>query len=218
MLVAKDLVFRYGLGQFRMDKVSLEIEKGYVYALVGENGAGKTTLLKLLYGALTPQSGEVLWKGKRVDRRRLAAYHGEAAFVGLPWCNAESSVADNVDFLKPLYPTFDEEYWEQLLKRADLFYTVKDVPYGKLSAGEARKIGIVFCLARHPELLILDEPLANLDPVFKTEIPEILRDAVAKDGMTILMSTNLVDEIRDFTDYYGVIRDGALVKWGENTL
>ena len=72
--------------------------------------------------------------------------------------------------------------------------------------------------ARHPELLILDEPLANLDPVFKTEIPEILRDAVAKDGMTILMSTNLVDEIRDFTDYYGVIRDGALVKWGENTL
>ena len=54
MLVAKDLVFRYGLGQFRMDKVSLEIEKGYVYALVGENGAGKTTLLKLLYLMVIP--------------------------------------------------------------------------------------------------------------------------------------------------------------------
>lgn len=218
MLVAKDLEFRYGPGGFRIDRVSLEIEKGYVYALTGENGAGKTTLLKLLYGALTPRSGAVLWKGKRIDRRTLAAYHGEAAFAGLPWCNPESSVEDTVEFLKPLYPTFDEEYWKQLLQRANLFYTFKDAPYGTLSAGEARKISIVFCLARHPELLILDEPLANLDPVFKTEIKEILRDAVAADGMSVLMSTNMVDEIRDLTDYYGTIRDGSLVKWGENTL
>ena len=218
MLFANNLNFRYGPGGFRIENVSLEIEKGYVYALLGENGAGKTTLLKLLYGVLAPRPGQVLWKDCRICQRTLAAYHREAAFVGMPWCMPSVSTADNVDLLKSLYPAFDEEYWEVLLKRADMFYSVKDAPYGTLSTGEACKINILFCLARHPELLILDEPLANLDPVFKTEIMDILRDAVATDGLTVLLSTNLIDEISGLADYYGIIQNGSLVMWGENTL
>lgn len=218
MLEARDLNFKYMLSRFHLDNVSLTIEKGYVYALTGSNGAGKTTLLRLLYGALTPRSGKVLWKEKPVNARTLAKFRSEVAQVGIPWCDSRATVEDNAELYKTLYPTFDDAYWESLLRSMKLWGTAHSARYGALSAGEATKVDIAFALARRPELLILDEPLANLDPVFKTEITELLRDAVAKDGLTVLMSSNLIDEIRGFADYFGVIRDGALVKWGENSL
>ena len=218
MLEARNLNFKYMFDRFRIDNVSLAIEKGYVYALTGSNGAGKTTLLRLLYGALTPRSGEVLWKGEPVNARTLAKFRSEVALVGIPWCDSNATVEDNAEMYKTLYPVFDDAYWETLLRRMKLWGTAHSARYGALSAGEANKIDIAFALARRPELLILDEPLANLDPVFKTEITELLREAVATDGLTVLMTTNLVDEIRGLADYFGVIRDGSLVKWGENCL
>lgn len=218
MLEAINLKFRYGISGFRIQGVSLTIEKGYVYALAGGNGAGKTTLLKLLYGALLPFTGKVLWKGSPLGAKTLAQFHREVAFTGEKWCDNHRTIAENAAFFKSLYPSFDDAYWESLLESMGLTEIAETVQYGLLSEGEARKADIAFALARRPELLIMDEPLANLDPVIKTDITELLRDAVARDNLTILMSSNLIDEIRGLADFFGVINDGVLVCWGENSL
>ena len=218
MLEANNLKFSYGFRGFRIENVSLELEKGYVYALAGGNGAGKTTLLKLLYGALAPSSGQVFWKGIPVNRKTLADYHRETAFTGKKWCDNHRTIEENAAFFRALYPSFDDVYWGSLLESMGLTGIAETVQYGLLSEGEARKADIAFALARRPELLIMDEPLANLDPVIKTDITELLRDAVARDNLTILMSSNLIDEIRGLADFFGVINDGVLVCWGENSL
>ncbi|MBR5712938.1 MAG: ABC transporter ATP-binding protein [Lachnospiraceae bacterium] len=214
MLEAKQIRFRYGHGGFQLGETSLKLEKGYVYVLYGENGSGKTTLLKLLYGMLEPSSGEIFRNGERVTGKKLAAFHREAAYVGAEWCVSEATLADNVEFLRTLYPTFEEAYFQEILERfrMDGADTRRMMEY---SAGERCKAEIAFALARRPKLLLLDEPLANLDPVCKAEVIDILQRAIAASEMTVLMSTNLIDEVREIADYTGSMRDGQLSGFNE---
>ena len=212
MLEADKLQFQYVSKGFRLQDVSLRIEQGYFYTLVGENGSGKTTLLNLLYGIRRPKSGEVRWNGELLTEKTLPKFRQSAAYVGEVWCDKYATTEANVRFLKLLYPSFDEEYFRELTAKAELDGLL-DRPYKTLSAGEQIKAEIVFQLARRPELLILDEPLAGLDPVFKTDVLELLQSAVAESGMTIFMATNLVTEVEDVADYAGEIRDGRLVRF-----
>ena len=213
MLEVNNLHFRYDSKGFRLEDVSLRIEKGYFYTLVGENGSGKTTLLNLLYGIRKPKRGEIRWKGEILTSKNLPKFRQSAAYVGEEWCDTYATPEANVRFLKLLYPAFDEEYFNKMVRKADLEWRL-DCQYNLLSAGEQVKMELAFALARKPELLILDEPLAGLDPVFKTDILELLQSAVAETGMTIFMATNLVTEVEDVTDFTGEIRDGRLVRFG----
>ena len=220
MLEIKDVCFRYKRGNFKVDRLSLSVEPVYIYCLLGENGSGKTTFMKLMYGMLTGDSGSISWNGHdilsggRIKHKELVKYHAEASFTGEEWCALNMSLGENVKMLSTLYPTFDREYFDKLIARAGLKSEL-DKSDGKLSKGQKVKAEIAFNLAKRPKLMILDEPLANLDPVFKMEILEILQDAVAENNMSLIISTHLIDEVTDMVDYIILMKKGEIVKAGD---
>lgn len=217
MIEARNLCFGYGrlFGKrgedFELSDVSLKIEQGYLSCLLGKNGAGKTTLLSLLYGLLKQKSGEVLWKGSPLNGKTIAAYRREVAYAGEDWCAECMTVDQNVEMLSILYPSFDGQYFDVLMKAAGIGGIGSRV-YESLSQGERMKTQISFMLARRPKILLLDEPLANVDPVFKMDILELLQRGVAESETGILISTHLVDEISDVVDYVYVLENGRLTK------
>ena len=216
MLTANNINYRYGLAKkdaFELQDVSLTLEPGYVSCLLGKNGSGKTTLLNLLYGMRKPKSGEILWKGQRLDDKTLADFRQEVAYVGEAWCVESMTVAQNMEMLSILYPAFDRDYFDSLMKLAGVEGCLNKV-FSALSTGERVKVEISFVLARRPKLILLDEPLANIDPVFKVDVLELLQKGVAENETGVLISTHLLDEISDMVDYVNVRENGRLVKSG----
>ena len=199
--------------RFELQDASLKIEKGYISCLLGKNGAGKTTLLSLMYGMLKPNSGEVLWDGVKVDKKNLTEFRKDTAFVGGTWCVDGMTVDHNVEMLSQLYPSFDTEYFNTLMKVAGAD-RIRNSLFGNLSKGEKVKAEICFMLARRPGIIILDEPLANIDPVFKVDILALLQKTVSDNEIGVLISTHLLDEISDMVDYINVLEDGRIVKSG----
>ena len=216
MIEAKNISFKYGIGsKFKVDGLSISVEEGMISCLIGKNGCGKTTVLKLLYGMLTPSAGAVYTDGKKLSGKTLAEYHENTAYVGdKNWCDTSRTLEHNVEMLSILYPSFDREYFDKLLKDAGI-KNKADKTVGSFSAGEAVKAEISFALARRPKLLIMDEPLANLDPVYKTDILELLQDAVSANDLGILLSTHLLDEIEDITDKIYIMENGRITKSGD---
>ena len=218
MLKSFQLNYHYGItppkeNGFAIKDVFINAEPGYITCLLGKNAAGKTTLLSLLYGMLRPKSGKVSWDGKEVKYKNLAAYHREVAYFGEKWCAEGLTVEKNVEMLSILYPTFDRELFDSLIKTAQAEGTLEK-RYFELSTGERVKAELAFLIARKPKLIILDEPLANIDPVFKMDILELLQKGVAENGTGVLISTHLIDEISDMVDYIYVLDNGKIVKHG----
>ncbi|WP_455720311.1 ATP-binding cassette domain-containing protein [Agathobacter sp.] len=234
MIEVKNLSYR--TKTFSMENISFSLDDGYLMTLLGKNGAGKTTLLDLLYGRLIPLSGKVLWNGcdatgkKAIDSRldnisdRVAAndgargilYHEEVAYVGgRTWCIGGINVDENVDLLKQLYSRWDQKRFEEILEMMEFTKEEYMTKFEELSTGKQMQFQLAFALARHPKLLLLDEPMANLDPVVKTDLWELLIRTIEKENISIIISTHLVEEVNDITDYIGVIDNGKLVKFGD---
>ena len=215
MIEAKNISFKYKMtDKFSIDGISITVEEGMISCLLGKNGCGKTTVLKLLYGMLTPKSGKVYYNGDVVCPRTLPGYHEDVAFMGHNWCDTDLTLEHNVEFLSLLYPSFDHDYYARLLKKAGI-EDKSDKLYASFSTGEKVKAEIAFALARRPRLLLMDEPLANLDPVFKTDVIELLQDEVSSAGLGILLSTHLLDEINDITDRIYLLDNGRLSAGGD---
>ena len=222
MITSKSLCYKVKSEkeEFALKDISVTLEEGYLTCLLGHNGSGKTTFLRLLYGSLQPDSGTVSYNHSLIsDRKRVrsserAAYHNEVAYIGerflVPWMTAE----ENASFFAPLYQNFDRKYFTRLLKSMGLNDT-ENQAYDTLSTGEKVKAEIAFALARHPNYLLLDEPFANLDPVVKTELLDILQRYVRETGAGILLTTHLVEEIADMTDYIAVMELGVLSEFGD---
>ncbi|MBQ8950871.1 MAG: ABC transporter ATP-binding protein [Eubacterium sp.] len=218
MIEIKDMEFRYGSvtkkeKKFEVKDASLKLEKGYISCLLGKNGAGKTTLLSLMYGMLKPKKGELLWDGKPVTKNNLTEYRQNVAYIGEAWCLQGLTVDHNIEMLSGFYPSFDKTYFDSLMKLAGAD-RVRESLFGKLSKGEKVKVEIAFALARRPKYVILDEPLANIDPVFKIDILDILQKGVSDNEIGILLSTHLLDEISDMVDYINVMEDGRITTSG----
>ncbi len=218
MIEIKDMEFRYGSvtkkeKKFEVKDASLKFEKGYISCLLGKNGAGKTTLLSLMYGMLKPKKGELLWDGKPVTKNNLTEYRQNVAYIGENWCLQGLTVDHNIEMLSGFYPSFDKTYFDSLMKLAGAD-RVRESLFGKLSKGEKVKVEIAFALARRPKYVILDEPLANIDPVFKIDILDILQKGVSDNEIGILLSTHLLDEISDMVDYINVMEDGRITTSG----
>lgn len=206
-------------GNFQLQDINLELSEGMIYTLLGRNGAGKSTLLEAIYGILSKSQGEVIYDGEKVDRKSLSRYHREVALVAgqLMWYAPHLSVRDNVEFLKVMYDSFDSAQFYDYLKRFDLPATELEKTFSQLSAGQSMQVQIAFAAARSPKIMLLDEPFANLDPVVKLDIMDVLQTLVAKNNMSILVSTHLVDEIDEVTDYVAVLDGGRLTHFGSRT-
>ena len=191
------------------DGISLHIKKGDVYGLIGRNGAGKTTVLKMICGLATPTSGTVTFCGKTG-----AALSGEMSKIGslieTPGLFPKMSAYQNIKIKCILCGKDDDEYIKSLLKQVGL-ENVGKKPAQSFSLGMKQRLGIALALVGDPEFIVLDEPINGLDPQGIAEMREIIRRLSKEKGMTVIVSSHILDELSKVADAFGIINDGKLI-------
>jgi len=190
---------------------TLAIPSGNVVGLVGGNGAGKSTLLNLSAGLLAPTSGmiSVFGAGPADSTEQLERIGFVAQETPL---YARLSVQSHVRMGAWLNPTWDEELSERRLAQFDLD------PHQRadaLSAGQRAQLALTVAIAKRPELLLLDEPVASLDPLARHEFLQSVMEVVAEDEITVVLSSHLIADLERVCDYVIVLADGRVQLAGE---
>jgi len=205
-LEAEGLGKRYGRAR-ALQRCSIGIPPGRIGALVGPNGAGKTTLLHLAVGLLRPTEGSIRvlgWEPRAEPQLVLSRIGFVAQDVPL---YRGYSVADLLHLGRSLNRRWDEAVALSRLRDLDI---PLDRPAGRLSAGQRAQVALAMALAKRPELLLLDEPLASLDPLARRRFLQELMRAATEDGLTVLLSSHLVTELERVCDYLVILRDGRV--------
>jgi ABC-2 type transport system ATP-binding protein len=200
---ASGLGKRYG-GTWALRECTLEIPAGRVAALVGPNGAGKSTLLNLAVGLTAPSAGEVTVLGGH-PAGSPAALDGIAFVAQDTPLYKNLSVADMIYVTRSLNRRFDRPYAKARLAELGIPLRRKA---GKLSGGQQAQLALTLALARRPRLLILDEPVAMLDPVARHDFMATVLAAVAADGVSVLLSSHVLTELQRVAGYL------VLLSWG----
>jgi ABC-2 type transport system ATP-binding protein len=208
VLETHDLAKRYRRNVWALQGIDLELPAGGITALVGPNAAGKSTLIKTWVGFERPTRGSVRvagidpWK----DRSGALAHLGyvpqsPALYDGL-------SVSDHLDLARQLRPTFDRDYARQRLAQLDI---PADRGGRDLSGGQQAQVALALALGTRAPILLLDEPLASLDPLARREFLHVLTDAVRGDGATALLSSHIVTDVEQACDRLIVLGVGRVL-------
>ena len=202
----------FGGGVVAVNGFDLRVETGAVYGLIGRNGAGKTTFLRLLLGLLRADSGEVrllgedFWEASRASRQRVA-YVAQSS--GAP---DRMTARDLWRYSAHFYTRWDQTLADSLARRWEI---PPERPLGRLSGGTRRLASVLTALAVRPEVLILDEPAAGLDPIARREVLSCLVDALlATEGCTILLSTHHLGDLERLASHVGIMEHGRIVAEG----
>jgi ABC-2 type transport system ATP-binding protein len=188
---------RYGR-QWALQDCTLALPAGRVAALVGPNGAGKTTLLHLSVGLLEPTTDSVQVFGCSPLKQTTQTLP-RLGFVAQDHpLSKDFTVADLLTLGCKLNPRWDDTLARARMQKLGI--PLKR-PAGKLSGGQQAQVGLVLALAKRPELLLLDEPLAQLDPLARREFLRTLMDAEAESGLTVLLSSHIIGDLERVCDY-----------------
>nr|WP_236667560.1 ABC transporter ATP-binding protein [Nonomuraea sp. K271] len=194
-----------------MNDCTLDIPAGHVTGLVGPNGAGKSTLLNLAAGMLTPTSGTI-----EVCGGRPGSGPAQLARVGFVAQDTPTypalTVADHLQLGARLNPGWDDALARHRIKRLGLDPAR---PAGKLSGGQRAQLALTLGIAKRPELLMLDEPVAALDPLARREFLQDLMDAVAEYGLSIVLSSHLIADLERVCDHLIVLVGSKVQVAGE---
>lgn len=214
--------FIYGLGSGQeypaLHDINLEIHDGEFIGMVGHSGSGKSTLIQLLNGLEKASSGEILYDGKNIYDKdfSLKDLRGK---VGLVFQYPEhqlfeTSVIQDVEY-GPGNLGLDQLEVElrsfRALKQVGIGEDLLDVSPLTLSGGQKRRVAIAGVLAMEPEILILDEPMAGLDPVGRTEILQLLAQIHREKQITVILVSHSMDDVAQYADRILVMNDGKLV-------
>jgi ABC-2 type transport system ATP-binding protein len=197
---AQGLGRRYGT-RWALADCTLSIPAGHVVGLVGPNGAGKSTLLQLAVGLLAPSAGtiEVLGQRPAEDRAQL----GRVGFVAQDTpAYGSFSVGDHLRLGAWLNPSWNSAFAQQRVERLGLDPRQRA---GRLSGGQRAQLALTLALAKRPELLVLDEPVASLDPLARREFLQGLMEVVVDESVTIVLSSHLVADLERVCDYVVVL-------------
>jgi ABC-2 type transport system ATP-binding protein len=193
-------------GKWALADCTLSIPAGYVVGLVGPNGAGKSTLLNLATGMLAPSTGTI-----EVLGGRPAAGPAQLARVGYLAQDAPLyaglSIADHLKLGARLNPGWDGVMARDRVERLDLDPRQKA---GTLSGGQRAQLALTLAVAKRPELLILDEPVASLDPLARREFLQDLMEAVAEQQVSVVLSSHLISDLERVCDYVIVLVDSRV--------
>jgi ABC-2 type transport system ATP-binding protein len=210
VLEASGLGKRYG-GTWALRDCSLAIPAGHVVALVGPNGAGKSTLLNLAVGLAAPTAGRVTVLGGQPPGSPAAL--DAVAFVAQDTPLYKNlSAADMLHLTRNLNRRFDRTSAEARL--AELGIPLKQ-RVGRLSGGQQAQLALTVALARRPRLLVLDEPMAMLDPLARHDFMATVMTAVADDGVSVLLSSHVLAELERVADYLILLSRGRVQVAGE---
>jgi ABC-2 type transport system ATP-binding protein len=193
---ASGLGKRYG-ATWALRECTLAVPAGHVAALIGPNGAGKSTLLNLAAGLTAPSAGEVTVLGGRLPGSP-AALDGIAFVAQDTPLYKTLSAADLLHLTRNLTRRFDQPYAEARL--AELGIPLKRKA-GKLSGGQQAQVALTLALARRPKLLVLDEPVAMLDPIARHDFMATVLAAASADGVSVLLSSHVLTELERVASY-----------------
>jgi ABC-2 type transport system ATP-binding protein len=207
---ASGLGKRYG-NTWALRECTLAVPEGHVTALVGPNGAGKTTLLNLGVGLTDPTSGTISVLGGR-RAGSLAALDGIAFVAQNAPLYKNLSAADMLHETRNLNRLFDQDYAERRLGKLGIPLGQK---VGRMSGGQQAQLALTLALARRPQLLVLDEPLANLDPLAREDFMATVMTAAAEDGVSVVLSSHVLAELERVADYLVLVSHGNIQVAGE---
>jgi ABC-2 type transport system ATP-binding protein len=203
---------RFGERQV-LDAVSFTVRSGRVTGLLGPNGAGKTTLMRILFGVIDPDAGTVRWRGRGVTRDDRAAWGYMPQERGL---YVEMRVLDHLVWLARLHGVPTERARAtamSLLERLDLADRANDT-IRDLSGGMAQRVQLAAAMVHEPELLVLDEPFAGLDPTAVAFLSDVIRGHVAAGG-TLVFSSHQLDLVEELCESIVMIDHGRKVLDGD---
>jgi ABC-2 type transport system ATP-binding protein len=193
---------------FALQDIDLELPTGQIMGLVGVNGAGKSTLLRILMGLVQADSGEVEIRGHRLPQAQVAAKR-EIGYASEDMrLYKGKTLRWHMDFIQTIYPGWDEAYAGELLKRFDLR------PLQELrgfSHGQRVKALLLLVLARHPKVLLLDEPTTGLDPIARSEVLGALADVLRDEERSVLFSSHNTSDVEQLSDSITFIHRGQIV-------
>jgi len=200
----------YASGFRALDKISLDVYPGEIFALLGPNGAGKTTLIGLVCGIVRPGEGQVTIAGRDIVADPVAV----RSIIGLVpqelTTDAFETVWATVSFSRGLFGKRpDPAYIEKTLKALSL-WDKKDSRIRTLSGGMKRRVMIAKALAHEPRLLFLDEPSAGVDVALRKDMWAMVRQ-LREEGVTIVLTTHYIEEAEEMADRVGVINHGKIV-------
>ncbi|HFU5894061.1 TPA: ATP-binding cassette domain-containing protein [Enterococcus faecium] len=206
VLKATGITKKYGAAK-ALDKVSIEIKRGMIYGLIGENGAGKSTFMRTIMGLISIDEGSIELFGTtdlQAARRRM----GQS--IETPALYPELTARDNLRIQAANGGVSDREI-EDLPKMMRLENTGKKKAKN-FSLGMRQRLAIANALITNPEFLILDEPTNGMDPAGMAEMREIIQRLVKERGITVLLSSHLLDELSQIATHYGILHEGHLIK------
>jgi ABC-2 type transport system ATP-binding protein len=210
VIESRALAKRYG-DTWALRDCTLAIPSGHVAALVGPNGAGKTTLLNLAVGLTSRSAGDISVLGG-LRPGSLAALD-DIAFVAQDMPLYKSlSVADLLHLTRNLNRQFDQHFAERRLSELAIPLTRRAA---KMSGGQQAQLALTLALARRPKLLVLDEPMAMLDPIARHDFMATVMTAVADDGVSVVLSSHVLAELERVADYLVLVSEGKVRISGE---
>lgn len=190
---------------FSIDDFYLRIPQGFVTGLIGPNGSGKTTLIRLLMDIIHPDQGQLKLFGEshtNIQAKQAVGFVYDDLYV-----YEELTIKSWQKIVGPLYPNWDQIYFEKLLKEFELPFKKK---FKFFSKGMKMKTQLLFALSHHPKLLILDEPTAGLDPIFRRKLIKFLQDWMTKDNRSILYTTHITSDLDQLGDYFVLLNQGQI--------
>jgi ABC-2 type transport system ATP-binding protein len=191
--------------------VDLSVPKGSVLGLLGTNGAGKTTLIKCALGLIRPQSGEARLLGEPAwtlspETKSRIGYVPQIIIL-YHWMKVQQVI----DYTAAFYPNWNHDLVARLIKELD-------IPTGDLtwllSVGQRQKVAILLALGHEPDLLILDEPAASLDPLARRQFLQMIIDLAEPDKRTVLFSTHITSDLERVADSVAILKSGVIAWYG----
>ena len=201
---------RYG-NVLALDNVNLQIEKGQIYGLIGLNGSGKSTFMRIVCGLISATNGKV----ELFEQLGEKALQKERVKIGqsieTPALYPDLTAVQNLDIQRIVVGISDKSTVKKNLETVGLEDTGKKL-VKDFSLGMKQRLALAISLISNPEFLILDEPTNGLDPIGIIETRDIIRKLVTEKGLTLLVSSHLLDELSQIATNYGIIHKGQLIK------
>lgn len=198
-------------GKHVITNVDLNVKKGEIYGLLGPNGAGKTTIMRMIAGLIEPSSGTIELFGEQLTSTSFELRKRIGSLIEYPIFYEHLSAAENIALHAEYMGYYHQPTMDRALELTGLTEE-KEKPVKHFSLGMKQRLGIARAICTRPQLLILDEPINGLDPVGIRQLRELFQRLSREYGMTILVSSHILQEMEHLADTIAVIRSGQLLK------